>query len=200
MTTTGPTGHHLRAVLCNLPHSSTEVPLDMLSEAAEEASRGRLGGQWFAEQSCSSSSPVGAEPTKTLAKLTLAPEGLLAGLGYAITGPNRDNCPLLLLPAPGMLQDGCYWTTPAGVVDTQIPRPYQSWAATKHEEGSPTQASESATPSAGTVTFSGGEEGTPSHEISSCDSPRGWRSREEEAATDDSVVEQQEERQPACGR
>ena len=32
--------HDLPAVLCNLLHSSTEVPLDMLSEAAEEASRG----------------------------------------------------------------------------------------------------------------------------------------------------------------
>ena len=52
-------------------------------------------------------------------------------------------------------------------------------------------------PSAGTVTSSGGEEGTPVHEISSCDSPKpaheGGEDREEEAATDDSVVEQQEE-------
>ena len=65
------------------------------------------------------------------------------------------------------------------------------------EEGSPTQASEPAAPSAGTVTSSGGEEGTPVHEISSCDSPKpdneGGEDREEEAATDDSVVEQQEE-------
>ena len=41
------------------------------------------------------------------------------------------------------------------------------------------------------------EEGTPVHEISSCDSPKpdneGGEDREEEAATDDSVVEQQEE-------
>ena len=42
--------HDLPAVLCNLLHSSTEVPLDMLAEAAEEASRGRLGGQWSTEQ------------------------------------------------------------------------------------------------------------------------------------------------------
>ena len=34
---------------------------------------------------------------------------------------NRDNSPLLLPPAPGMLQDGCYWTTAAAVVDTQSP-------------------------------------------------------------------------------
>ena len=67
------------------------------------------------------------------------------------------------------------------------------------EEGSPTQASKSAAPSAGTVTSSGGEEGTPVHEISSCDSPKpaheGGEDREEEAATDDSVVEQQEEKE-----
>ena len=60
-----------------------------------------------------------------------------------------------------------------------------------------TQASEPAAPSAGTVTSSVGEEGTPVHEISSCDSPKpvneGAEDREEEAATDDSVVEQQEE-------
>ena len=46
---------------------------------------------------------------------------------------------------------------------------------------------------------SGGEEGTPVHEISSCDSPKpvheGGEDREEEAATDDSVVEQQEEKE-----
>ena len=40
------------------------------------------------------------------------------------------------------------------------------------EEGSPTQASESAAPSAGTVTSSGGEEGTPVHEISGGNSPK----------------------------
>ena len=42
--------HDLPAVLCNLLHSSTEVPLDMLTEAADEASRGCLGGQWAALQ------------------------------------------------------------------------------------------------------------------------------------------------------
>ena len=49
------------------------------------------------------------------------------------------------------------------------------------------------------VTSSGGEEGTPVHEISSCDSPKpvheGGEDREEEAATDDSVVEQPEEKE-----
>ena len=151
---------------------------------------------------------------------------------------NRDNSPLLLPPAPGMLQDGCYWTTAAAVVDTQSPdasmpanslppddpdlissdeqpsllpspdsicslpnsqAPPASGSNQACEEGSPTQASESAAPSAGTVTSSGGEEGTPVHEISSCDSPKpvheGGEDREEEAATDDSVVEQQEEKE-----
>ena len=46
-----------------------------------------------------------------------------------------------------------------------------------------------------------GEDETPVHEISSCDSPKpvneGAEDREEEAATDDSVVEQQEEHEIA---
>ena len=67
------------------------------------------------------------------------------------------------------------------------------------EEGSPTQASESAAPSAGTVPSSGEEEKTPVHEISSGNSPKaaqeGGEDREEEAPTDDSVVEQQEEKE-----
>ena len=85
--------HDLPVVLCNLLHSSTEVPLDMLSEAAEEASRGRLGGQWYTEQHCPSSSPVGAAlqaAHKDLGKVDFStPEGLLAGLGYAITRPGH---------------------------------------------------------------------------------------------------------------
>ena len=52
--------HDLPAVLCNLLHSSTEVPLDKLTEAADEASRGCLGCQWHTEEHCPSSSPVGA--------------------------------------------------------------------------------------------------------------------------------------------
>ena len=85
--------HDLPAVLCNLLHSSTEVPLDMLSEAAEEASRGCLGGQWHTEKHCPSSSPVGAAlqaAHKDLGKVDFStPEGLLAGLGYAITRPGH---------------------------------------------------------------------------------------------------------------
>ena len=35
---------------------------------------------------------------------------------------NRDNSPLLLPPAPGMLKDGCYWSpTAAAVIDTLPP-------------------------------------------------------------------------------
>ena len=153
--------------------------------------------------------------------------------------PNRENSSLLLPPAPGMLQDGCYWSpTAATSVDTQppaasmpdsslspddldlissddqpslLPSPDSTRSIQKShdqpvscssqadEEGSPTQASEPAAPSAGTVTSSGGEEGTPAREISSCDSHKpdneGGEDREEEAATDDSVVEQQEEQE-----
>ena len=76
-----------------------------------------------------------------------------------------------------------------------------SGSSQEEEEGSPTQASEPAAPSAGTVTSSVGEDETPVHEISSCDSPKpvheDAEDREEEAATDDSVVEQQEEHEVA---
>ena len=85
--------HDLPTVLCNLLHSSTEVPLDMLTEAADEASRGCLGGQWHTEEHCPSSSPVGAAlqaAHKDLGKVDFrTPEGLLAGLGYAITRPGH---------------------------------------------------------------------------------------------------------------
>ena len=150
---------------------------------------------------------------------------------------NRENSPLLLPPAPGMLQEGCYWrpaaVTPAdrqppatGEPDSSLapddldlissdsqpsflPSPDSTHSAQsltdqpvvecsqEEEEGSPTQASEPAEPSAGTVTPSVVDEGTPVHEISSCDSPKpvneGGEDREEEAATDDSVIEQQGE-------
>ena len=76
-----------------------------------------------------------------------------------------------------------------------------SGSSQEEEESSPTQASEPAALSAGTVTSPVGEDETPVHEISSCDSPKpvneGAEDREEEAATDDSVVEQQEEHEIA---
>ena len=85
--------HDLPTVLCNLLHSSTEVPLDTLAEAADEASRGCLGGQWHTEEHCPSSSPVGVAlqaAHKDLGKVDFrAPEGLLAGLGCAITRPGH---------------------------------------------------------------------------------------------------------------
>ena len=81
--------HDLPAVLRNLLHSSTEVPLDKLTEAAG----GCLGCQWHTEEHCPSSSPVGAAlqaARKDLGKVDFrTPEGLLAGLGYAITRPGH---------------------------------------------------------------------------------------------------------------
>ena len=148
-----------------------------------------------------------------------------------------EDSSLLLPPAPGMLQDGCYWRpTATAVAETQSPAtseqvgslaPYdldvsssggqpsvlpspdsthsshnlhnQTVSVSSNEEGesSPTQASEPAAPSDGAITSPGGEEESPVHEISSHDSPKpaeeGAEDGEEEAATDDSVVEQQEE-------
>ena len=153
---------------------------------------------------------------------------------------DREDSSLLLPPAPGMLQEGCYWRPAAAAsADTQPPatgEPAGSLASddldllssggqpsllpspdsthsvqnfhdqpvsgsSQEEESSPTQASEPAAPSVGTVTSPVGEDETPVHEISSCDSPKpvneGAEDREEEAATDDSVVEQQEEHEIA---
>ena len=67
--------HDLPAVLCNLLHSSTEVPLDKLTEAADEASRGCLGCQWHTEEHCPA--PLRSEqhckqPTKISEKSTSA--------------------------------------------------------------------------------------------------------------------------------
>ena len=52
--------HELPAVTCSLLHSSAEVPLDKLTEAAEEASHGRLGRQWNTDEHCPCLTPVGA--------------------------------------------------------------------------------------------------------------------------------------------
>ena len=52
--------HELPAVICSLLHSSAEVPLDKLTEAAEEASHGRLGRQWNTDEHCPCPTPVGA--------------------------------------------------------------------------------------------------------------------------------------------
>ena len=52
--------HDLPAVICSLLHSSAEVPLDKLTEAAEEASHGRLGRQWNTDEHCPCLTPVGA--------------------------------------------------------------------------------------------------------------------------------------------
>ena len=52
--------HELPAVICSLLHSSAEVPLNKLTEAAEEASHGRLGRQWNTDEHCPCLTPVGA--------------------------------------------------------------------------------------------------------------------------------------------
>ena len=48
---------------------------------------------------------------------------------------NRDNSPLLLPPAPGMLKDGCYWSpTAAAVVDTQPPNASMPDSSLSHDD------------------------------------------------------------------
>ena len=85
--------HELPAVLCSLLHSSAELPLEHLAEAAEEASHGRLGCHWRTNEPCPSLSPVGKAlqaSHKDLGHIDFSePEGLLAGLGYAITRPGH---------------------------------------------------------------------------------------------------------------
>ena len=88
------TPHELPAVTCSLLHGCAEVPLDKLTEAAGEASHGRLGHQWNTDEHCPCLTPVGAAlqaAHKDLGKVNFnTPEGLLAGLGCAITRPGHS--------------------------------------------------------------------------------------------------------------
>ena len=81
--------HELPAVICSLLHGCTEVPLDNLADAACAASHGRLGSKWKTVEECPSSTPVGVclqTAHKELGRVDFTtPEGLIAGLGYAIT-------------------------------------------------------------------------------------------------------------------
>ena len=85
--------HELPAVICSLLHGCADIPLDKLAETAGEASHGRLGNQWKTVEDCPCSTPVGAAlqaAHKDLWKVDFdTPEGLLAGLGYAITRPGH---------------------------------------------------------------------------------------------------------------
>ena len=70
-----------------------KVPLNKLSDAACAASHGRLGNQWKTVEECPCSTPVGAclqAAHKELGRVDFdTPEGLIAGLGYAITRPGH---------------------------------------------------------------------------------------------------------------
>ena len=85
--------HELLAVICGLLQGCTEVAVDKLSAAASTASHGRLGNQWKTVEECPCSTPVGAclqAAHKELGRVDFdAPEGLIAGLGYAITRPGH---------------------------------------------------------------------------------------------------------------
>ena len=82
---------------------------------------------------------------------------------------------------------------------TQRPYPCKkkvSVSSREEAESSPTQASEPTAPSAGTVTSPTCGDETSVHEVSSLDSPmhvnEGAEDKEEEVATEDPVVEQEE--------
>ena len=67
--------------------------MQVLAQAAQTASQGSLGAAWKAVADSPSPTPAGASPqaaNRDLLQLNFeAPEGLVAGLGYAITRPGH---------------------------------------------------------------------------------------------------------------
>ena len=85
--------HGLPAVACSLLKESAEVPLLELTQAAQEVSSIALGSRWYSREDCPSPMPARASlqaAYQELRKIKLdTPEGLIAGLGYALTRPGH---------------------------------------------------------------------------------------------------------------
>ena len=77
---------------CSLLKESGEIPLLELTQAAKEVSSKALGSRWYSREDCPSTMPAGAnlQAYPELRHIQLdTPEGLIAGLGYALTRPNH---------------------------------------------------------------------------------------------------------------
>ena len=81
------------AVVCGLLKECSEISLEALVQAARTASHGSLGARWRTTEERPSQTPVGASlqaANKDLLRVNFeVPEGLIAGLGYAITRPGH---------------------------------------------------------------------------------------------------------------
>ena len=81
--------HELPVVVCSLLKESAEIPMQELTQAAQEASNKALGVRWSSREDCPSPNPAGASlqaANQELHRINFdTPEGLIAGLGYALT-------------------------------------------------------------------------------------------------------------------
>ena len=85
--------HELPAVVCRLLKESAESPMKELTQAAQEAGNKALGSRWNTREDCPSPTPAGASlqaANQELSRINFdTPEGLIAGLGYALTRPGH---------------------------------------------------------------------------------------------------------------
>ena len=83
----------LPAVACSLLKESGEIPLLELAQAAKEVSSKALGSRWSSREDCPCTMPAGANLQAAYPELRHiqldTPEGLIAGLGYALTRPGH---------------------------------------------------------------------------------------------------------------
>ena len=83
----------LPAVACRLLKESAEVPLADLTHAAQAVSGKTLGSRWTSREACPCALPAGTYLQAAYPELRQvhldSPEGLIAGLGYALTRPGH---------------------------------------------------------------------------------------------------------------
>ena len=77
------------AVACSLLKESAEAPLLELTQAAQEVSSRAMGSRWYSREDCPSPMPAGASLQAAYQVKLDTPEGLIAGLGYALTRPGH---------------------------------------------------------------------------------------------------------------
>ena len=82
-----------QTVVCRLLEESAEMPMKELTQAAQEAGNKALGSRWNTREDCPSPTPAGASlqaANQELSRINFdTPEGLIAGLGYALTQPGH---------------------------------------------------------------------------------------------------------------
>ena len=83
----------LPKIACSLLKESGEASLQELMQAAEEVSGKALGSGWYSREDCPSTMPAGVNLQAAYPELRRiqldTPEGLIAGLGYALTRPGH---------------------------------------------------------------------------------------------------------------